>query len=1628
MKKKWKRFTTGVLAATLVFSNLNVVSAASTVNPNIALGAEATGENTEGYGNTYEKAVDGDYTTRLASSQNTKPVLQLDLGEEKTISFYKLFLEDRVPANPSNNVRKYRVTFSKNATFGDNDDATVERSLDNKTIRDDVLLTEAVQARYVKLEVLETHGASYDNAGITEFELYEKAFNEALGAKADGENTEGYGNTYDKAVDGDYTTRLASSQDTKAILTLDLNEEKNMQYFRLFLEERSVTSIKNNVAKYKIVISEDETFDEDDFTIERTLDNQTTFDEAVFDETVRGRYVKLEVLETHHDSWDNVGIREFELYDHSFATAEPATGPTVDEARPVYDAETNKIVVPSFEGWTIENNGADYEQIVDADFNVTKPLTEKQVKISLKKTNTKTGEVIVTEDYAVTIPGVYEESTGNQKPVVSPELAEWYSNSNDTFEVAANSRIVVNPDYVEELSVMAEEFKADYEDKLGRSIEIIPGSKADIAKGDFYFSLGSQDNMLGEEGYVMEITDKVTVEAVDKQGAYWATRTILQIMTQSEGKDTMPCGITRDYPKYPVRGFVLDVARKPCSMEMLEEIVKNMAWYKMNDFQVHLSDNYIFLEDYGVRDTEEEAFKAYDAFRLESSITNAEGKSPTAEDYAYTKAEFKDFIEDARTIGVDIVPEIDIPAHSNSFTKVFPEIMVKNQTSPTSSSRPLIDHIDISKPEAVAKVKEIFDDYTKGTEPTFDEDTIFHVGADEFLANYKAYREYLNEIIPYVKETNTVRMWGGLTWIRDNPPTQIIPEAIEGVQMNLWSKDWADGKEMYDMGYDLINTIDSYMYMVPNGGGGRGAYGDYLNTTNLFNNFETNVVSTSAGWKPLPSGDDQMLGAAFAIWNDNIDKRSSGLSEEDMFDRFYDALPVLAEKTWANGKEKGSLENLKAVSEAVGFAPNSNPHSQMEKSEGEYAKYTFANAETMKDGSDNGRDLTEVVNAEFVNSDASKAVQLNGGESYVGTPMEKLGYPAQITFDVKLDEVVPGQILFEEDSAYGTHDIRIMDGGKLGFTRELHEYALDYEIPAGEWVTVSIRTAKQSTSLYVNGELVGTATGKFIHNGMEKKTGITNATFTLPLERIGSASNAVSGLIDNIVITDGTDKSMISNEGITVEATSEYTPGNEVAANLLDGDPNTIWHSNWANASETLPQTLIFTFPEATEIERLSYLARQDASNNGTIMGFDLIAVDEDGNETMIAADHEWDGGKSLKFISFDAVTVKQLKMVIKKSNFDKAEQADKFASGAEINFYRPIEGSEEPDPEVVDKSVLEALIAEAETKELDGYTQESVNTLLRTLRVGHEVMDNADISQGMVDLTVNMIRAALNGLTEKPSQKKPADKTQIRAAVAEVEATDLSIYTDKSVEILMKALDAAYAVIADETLDEEDQAIVDRVKDTLLAAFNTLELKETPNVNKDALKQLIDKSVQFDSNEDLYTEESFAKFKTAYDEAVRVYQDEEATQEEVDEARNNLEVGRRELREKPNKDKLEELLAVIKSINFDKYPAKEAKAVKAAYAAAVAVFENEEVTQTQIDEAVTKLETAVKSLDEEILAGLDDDGKKVSAAEKTNTKTASGSGTTKPVKTGDSTNTSLWCMLMAIALSGVLAMKKRQK
>ncbi len=164
--------------------------------------------------------------------------------------------------------------------------------------------------------------------------------------------------------------------------------------------------------------------------------------------------------------------------------------------------------------------------------------------------------------------------------------------------------------------------------------------------GEFLLSLTSDKSKgLQDEGYLMEITNKVSVQAETATGAFWATRTILQSLKQT---GNIPCGITRDYPLYKVRGYILDVGRKTFTYNHLEQMMKLMSWYKMNDFQIHLNDNLIPLENLP---TNEAIMNAYSGFRLESNVKKGGNNGLnqadlTSTDVFYTKEEFRNLIKE----------------------------------------------------------------------------------------------------------------------------------------------------------------------------------------------------------------------------------------------------------------------------------------------------------------------------------------------------------------------------------------------------------------------------------------------------------------------------------------------------------------------------------------------------------------------------------------------------------------------------------------------------------------------------------------------------------------------------------------------------------------------------------------------------------------------------------------------------------------------------------------------------------------------------------------------------------------------------------------------------------------------
>ena len=278
----------------------------------------------------------------------------------------------------------------------------------------------------------------------------------------------------------------------------------------------------------------------------------------------------------------------------------------------------------------------------------------------------------------------------NEKPFVIPELKEWVG-MKGMFTLNEQSQIFC-PEDNSELFRIASSFVTDYEQMFKKKLSLSQGKKT---KGGIVFRL-CNDKQLKDEGYAIAITtSEIQVSANKPIGIYWATRTLLQMLEQDAN---LPCGKIKDFPDYAVRGFMLDCGRKFIPLEFLRDYVRIMSYYKMNTFQIHLNDN-AFPRFYNW-----DLMKTYSAFRLQSDTY----PGLAAQDGFYTKQEFIDLQKLAENHFVDIIPEIDVPAHSLAFTQYKPEI---------GSKKYGMDHLDLFNPETYKFLDELFKEYLEGDEP-----------------------------------------------------------------------------------------------------------------------------------------------------------------------------------------------------------------------------------------------------------------------------------------------------------------------------------------------------------------------------------------------------------------------------------------------------------------------------------------------------------------------------------------------------------------------------------------------------------------------------------------------------------------------------------------------------------------------------------------------------------------------------------------------------------------------------------------------------------------------------------------------------------------------------------------------
>ncbi len=619
------------------------------------------------------------------------------------------------------------------------------------------------------------------------------------------------------------------------------------------------------------------------------------------------------------------------------------------------------------------------------------------------------------------------------KPFVIPELKEWTAKKG-YFTFDEGSRIVYNQKQPE-LVRIAQQLSDDYYKMFNRKLQIV--SRASRV-GDIEIVL-HPDKHLGKEGYSIVLSDRVVISAPEAIGIYWGTRTLLQLAEQNDNQ-RIPRGVIRDYPDSSIRGFMLDCGRKFIPMSYLNDLVKVMSYYKMNTLQIHLNDNgfkQYFDHNWG---------KTYAAFRLESDTY----PGLTAFDGFYTKAEFREFQKWSVNYGIEIIPEIDVPAHSLCFSQYMPEI---------GSEKYGMDHLDLFSSKTYDFLDGLFKEYLEGDDPVFCGKRV-HIGTDEYsnedrkvVEKFRYFTDhYIRLVESYGKQAC---LWGALTHAKGETPVK-----SENVIMSNWSISFANPKDMIAEGYQLISIPDRLLYIVP----GAPYYHDYLNLKQLYEEWTPGQI----GGEALAEDNPAILGGMFALWNDHV---GNGISIKDIHHRIFPAMQTLSVKTWTRDQASLSFADFNKKRKILSEAPGVNQLARV------------------------GDGMSLVYETEEITPGSA-----------IG--LTEIGYNYTVSFDLQSMNETEGTELFRSPNAVFYLSDPIC--GLLGFARDGYLNTFRYKVRDGENDHIQISGDSCSTTLKVNGKVIDHMNIQMNYYNQGKDSLEYYRTLVFPLEKAGKFRSHIS--------------------------------------------------------------------------------------------------------------------------------------------------------------------------------------------------------------------------------------------------------------------------------------------------------------------------------------------------------------------------------------------------------------------------------------------------------------------------------------------------------------------------------------
>ncbi len=236
------------------------------------------------------------------------------------------------------------------------------------------------------------------------------------------------------------------------------------------------------------------------------------------------------------------------------------------------------------------------------------------------------------------------------------------------------------------------------------------------------------------EGYKLTVTSKkIIISAKNLKGAFWGVQTLRQLFPpcfENNSCGDFIVGIQaikiEDEPKFKYRGMHLDVVRHMFSVNFIKKYIDMLSLLKMNTFHWHLTDD----QGWRIEIKKYPKLGTHAAFRKETLVGHGSEK-PFRYDgkpYGgiYTQNEIKDIVAYATSRGITVIPEIELPGHSQAAISAYPELGCTGQDVEVATRWGVFEDIYCTKEGTFKFIEDVLDEVIELFPSKY-----IHIGGDE---------------------------------------------------------------------------------------------------------------------------------------------------------------------------------------------------------------------------------------------------------------------------------------------------------------------------------------------------------------------------------------------------------------------------------------------------------------------------------------------------------------------------------------------------------------------------------------------------------------------------------------------------------------------------------------------------------------------------------------------------------------------------------------------------------------------------------------------------------------------------------------------------------------------------------